>query len=208
MYQPTDFTESDRSTLLQLVDRYPFATLVSNGMDENSPPFATHLPLLRDGEDRLIGHFARANPHAGMIMAGPVLAIFAGPHAYISPSWYRQVSGVVPTWNYAAVHVRGRAEPIDDDDQVRIFLDRLTKRFEGPGGWQTSSQDGRFLGGMRGGVNAFAIQIDEILGKRKMSQNRTADDRRGVVAGLRNSGDPESERVAEMMISDLATSEE
>src|SRR5258706_16236783 len=116
MYIPKAFNETDRDVLFDLIDEYAFATLVSFSSSE---PTVSHIPLLVDrqgpGHERLLGHVARANKQ-WTEFAGErsVLAIFQGPHAYVSPAWYSEHPSV-PTWNYAIVHVHGRARVLDGD---------------------------------------------------------------------------------------------
>src|SRR5262245_45198 len=118
MYIPASFRVDDPDVLDAFVEQYSFATLVSV---RDSSPFATHVPLLIDRERRvLLGHFARANPHCDAIGSTfESLAIFNGPHAYISPSWYA-TAPAVPTWNYAAVHVYGRLSAISEERTSKL----------------------------------------------------------------------------------------
>src|SRR5688572_2480299 len=114
MYVPKHFSESDPETLTGIVAAYGFATLVT---DVDGAPSATHVPLLLEGNcapgGRLVGHVARANPHWRSFDGRTALAIFHGPHGYVSPRWYA-TSPAVPTWNYAAVHAYGAPRVIDD----------------------------------------------------------------------------------------------
>jgi transcriptional regulator len=132
LYTPGHFTIDDRAAIAGLVHDHPFATLVTPGTPE---PFVSHVPLLLvpDGEPHgtLIGHVARANPHWQHAAAVASLAIFHGPHAYVSPSWYTEPARMVPTWNYATVHAHGTLEIITDAAETRGILDALTARFEG-----------------------------------------------------------------------------
>src|SRR5437899_3081762 len=127
MYIPTAFRADDRAALYDLIERHGFGTLVTviDGL-----PFATHLPFLIDRERGvLLGHVARANPH-GRALDGPgeSLAIFQGPHGYVSPSWYL-TAPAVPTWNYAAVHVYGVPRPFDEA-RLLDLLARLVRKYE------------------------------------------------------------------------------
>ncbi|HVF35242.1 MAG TPA: FMN-binding negative transcriptional regulator, partial [Candidatus Saccharimonadia bacterium] len=108
LHVPPAFAVEDRHSLDQLVDEHPFATLVTPATPE---PHLSHVPLLREpGRDALVGHFARANPHWQHATGTTSIAIFHGPHAYVSPTWYAQPVDAVPTWNVATVHVHGRLE--------------------------------------------------------------------------------------------------
>jgi transcriptional regulator len=160
-------------------------------------PFATHLPLLLDG-DRLLAHFARGNPHWKAIDGTrEMLAVFSGPHAYISPRWY-EASQAVPTWNYVAVHVYGAPRIIEDGGALREMLDRLVEEYEA-GAWSLAGQDPDFLERMNRGIVAFDMPIARIEGKFKLSQNRPDEDRRRVIAALEDAGDDAGRDLARMM---------
>src|SRR5262245_64593111 len=130
MYVPAHFEQDDPATLHDFIDQHPFGLLISL---HDGRPMATHLPFLLDRSDAahgaLRGHVARANPQWRQIIGQEVLAIFNGPHAFISPSWY-QAEKVVPTWNYVAVHAYGRVELIEDSDSLVALVHRLTRVFE------------------------------------------------------------------------------
>ena len=123
MYTPSSFVESKLSKIHDVIERFSFATVVS---DSGGAPMVTHMPLLLDRNrgtnGTLIGHFAAANPHAVEICNAPALAIFTGPHAYISPTWYDE-KDTVPTWNYVAVHATGTARLIDEADLLQLVTD-------------------------------------------------------------------------------------
>jgi transcriptional regulator len=204
MYIPKGFEVEDLPTLHDFMERHSFATLFGT---LDGTPFATHLPLLVD-RDRgpngtIVGHVARANPH-GRAFDGktPSLAIFTGPHAYVSPSWYNRLS-VVPTWLYTAVHAYGTPRAVEDQGAVQALLERMVKiyesGFERP--WQLSSQPASYLDTMRRGVIAFDMPIERIEGKYKLNQIKSEADRRGTIAGLQSTGDPMSHEVAELMLS-------
>ena len=129
MYIPAVFEERDLPKLHAAVERYSFATLVSHG---DNGMAASHLPLLldRDGEKgTLVGHMARANEQWREAAGQAVMAIFSGPHAYVSPSWY-EATQVVPTWNYTAVHTCGRVEVIQEEDTLLAILRRTVEVYE------------------------------------------------------------------------------
>jgi transcriptional regulator len=124
------------------------------------------------------------------------LAIFAGPHAYITPSWYetkRQTGKVVPTWNYVAIHAYGRLRFIDDPERARANVTGLTKRHEANRAkpWAVTDAPPDFIAAMLKAIVAFELTITRLEGKWKMSQNRPAEDRAGVVAGLTADGSTE-----------------
>lgn len=184
MFIPKQFAMQDRSALDAVIRANPFGLLV--GQIEGQP-YATHLPFLLDG-DRLLAHFARGNPHWKAIDgSAQMMAVFSGPHAYVSPRWY-ETGPAVPTWNYVAVHVYGAPRRIDDPELVRNILDRLVEEFEG-GAWSLEGQDPDFIGRMSRGIVAFEMPVERIEGKFKLSQNRPAGDRRRVIAELEGGGE-------------------
>ncbi len=186
MYLPEHFAESDEQTLLAHIDRHPFATLVSVA---DGTPFASALPLLLDrNEHALYGHFAGANPHAtSLFEAGECVAIFHGPHAYVSPRWY--VNPNVPTWNYTLVQARGRAERLDKA-ALRRLLERLTARFEDPvDPWSLAELPERQVAAMLRAIVGFRLPIATLQGKYKLGQNRTPEDVRGAAQALAERGD-------------------
>ncbi len=192
MFTPKPFEEADLGRLRSVVEANSFGLLLSNGPDV---PCASHLPFLIDldresGEGRLHCHVARANPHWQAIEKDPaVLAVFAGPHGYISPRWYTTPVGV-PTWNYVAVHVHGRATTEHDPAALREHLERLIAVHESgrPEPWSLAEPPAGFVDKMLTGIVGIDIAIERIEGKRKMSQNRTPADQAGVIAALRSDG--------------------
>jgi transcriptional regulator len=200
MYIPPSFAETDVPTLHALMREYAFATLVTV---EDGVPVASHVPFLLD-HDRgprgtLLGHLARANPQ-GRSFAGQALVVFAGPHAYVSPSWYAG-SPNVPTWNYAVVHAYGTPRPIEDPAAVRALIDRLVSVYEGSRRppWSTAAVPADFADRMFSAIVAFDIPIERLEGKYKLNQNKAPADRAGVIEGLRAEGDPLATAVAALM---------
>ncbi|MHB8454131.1 MAG: FMN-binding negative transcriptional regulator [Acidiferrobacterales bacterium] len=200
MYIPEYFRELGRERLDSFVRQHGFGTLISN---HDGLPFASHLPFLLergdDGVAKLLGHMARANPQWQSLNNGDqVLAIFQGPHAYISPSWY--LSPGVPTWNYAAVHVYGTASTVDDAQFVRNLLERLTTRHEAhlSRPWEPGIPEAQFER-MLGAIVAFEIRIARIEGKFKLSQNRSEQDRSQVIEQLRRRGSSLDAELARLM---------
>ena len=202
MYVPPAFTQSDLAACHGLIEANAFGTLVSSSA-EAAAPMATHLPFLlhrtRGTKGTLIGHMARANPHRELLGA-EALVIFQGPHAYVSPSWYEDAPAV-PTWNYIAVHAYGTPEIIDDPVDVRAVLARLIDVHEAgrSAPWQFDSLPGDFIDGMVRGIVAFEIPIARLEGKWKLSQNRSAADRAGVIRALHAQGDSMAQAVAAAM---------
>jgi transcriptional regulator len=189
LYVPRHFAARDESVATRLLRDHPFATLVTPSANE---PFVTHLPLLlvADGEHgTLHGHFARANPHAGAAEHADSLAIFHGPHAYVTPSWYADPAGAVPTWNYAVVHARGRIELARDPSETRAVVDQLVERFESERTqpWKLGLTGAR-LDAMINAIVGFRIRLTRVDVKLKLSQNRSREDRERVTAGLAAEG--------------------
>jgi transcriptional regulator len=201
VYLPPHFTETRPEVLMAHLDRHDFALLVSHG---RSGLIASHLPVMveRDGPAvHLLGHLARPNPQlADLAGDAEVLTIFAGPHAYISPSWY-ETGPAVPTWNYADVHAYGRVRLVDDKDWLRRVLRRLTDRHEAgnPAPWRMQELPDRFLQAMLNGIVGVDITVDRLEGKYKLSQNRPAADRPRIVAALEARGDADAAGVARLM---------
>lgn len=202
MYLPKAFEESRPEVLAGLIRAHSFGTLVSQADGEL---VASHLPLLIDEGPAphgvLLGHMARANPQwQGFREDREVLAIFAGPHAYVSPSWY-ETELSVPTWNYAAVHVYGVPRLIEEPVEVRGLLERTVRTYEAGFAepWEMSRLPGDWVERLQRAIVGFRIEITRMEGKLKMSQNRSAEDRAGAIAGLRALGDAESAAVADWM---------
>jgi transcriptional regulator len=197
MYVPSSFEIEDKERVDAFLQRYAFATLVS------SPPsgiVATHLPAVvrrTASGPVLVGHVARANPHwESMDGATEALAIFLGPHAYVSPTWYA-TGPAVPTWNYGTVHVYGRPRANADAAFTRDLLDELVLRYErGPGAWRFEEQPPRFSEQLLSAIVAFEMPVDKLEAKFKLGQNRSLEDRRGTVAGLERSASPEAAALA------------
>ncbi len=202
MYLPRHFAEADPAALHGLMGRYGFALLVTVVDGE---PFASHLPLLHQAEGGefgvLLGHMSRPNPQwRGFADGAPALAVFQGPHAYVSPSWY--ASGeAVPTWNYTTVHAYGRPRVVDDHGAALAILERLVAIHEEgrPEPWGLDRVTAEFRDTQIRGIVAFEMPIDRLEGKFKLGQNRPAADREGAAAGLRATGEPLGHEVARLM---------
>lgn len=174
LYIPPHFAAADPDRLFEFVRRHAFATMISGGHDGMQ---VSHIPLVAErdeaGRVRLLGHVARANTHwQSLEGGGEVLAIFHGPHGYVSPGWYRQLPAV-PTWNYAVVHARGRATLMDEAELHELLLRLSTIYEEGrPRPWKLSEQPADFVASLLKAIVGFAIDVERIEGKFKLSQNR------------------------------------
>lgn len=190
MYLPPAFQEDRIEVKHGLIRACPLGLLVRSGADG---PLADLIPfiLYADEGERgtLRAHVARANPLWKTVEQGACLVVFQGPEEYVSPSWYeskRLTHKVVPTWNYATVQVRGTARVVEDSAWLRRQLDDLTASQEGrlPAPWQPADAPADFLAATMKGIVGIEIVIDDIVGKWKVSQNRSEADRQGVVDGL------------------------
>jgi transcriptional regulator len=198
MYTPAHFNQTDPQALQQMIEANSFGTLISV-LDNR--PFATHLPFIYDPDhSRLLAHMARTNPHWSELARTKrdALAIFQGPHAYISPSLYHDPG--VPTWNYATVHIYGRFRVLDDAVEHRHVMETLTAQHEArrPVAWQAEFDSSMVQQLMRATV-AFEIEISEVQGKFKLSQNRSSADRENIICELQDDGSDDAAGLAQLM---------
>jgi transcriptional regulator len=182
VYIPPRFEIDDLGWILRSIDENPFAMLVTC---DGEYPRISHLPMIAqaNGNDlRIIGHVARANPHVESILAhAPATIAFLGPHAYVSASWYEEPYATVPTWNYIAVHARGRLAEYDAWTAVKL----LTAKMEGVGGaWDPERLPVDVREDQLRGIVAFELRVEALFAKAKLSQNRTAEDVRRVIERL------------------------
>ena len=197
MYIPAHFNEDRTAVLHDLIRAGGLATLVS--MTEDGM-IASHAPLMLDPEPApygtLIGHLAKANPHARLANpAVQTLVIFHGPDGYITPSYYaakKEHGKVVPTWNYTAIHAYGTLEVFDDPARLLAVVTRLTNQYETPRAapWAVSDAPDDFVQAHLRGIVGISLPIARLEGKVKMSQNRPVTDQTGVIEGLRLDGQP------------------
>lgn len=196
MFIPSSFRVDDRETLFRFLDRHGFAALVTV---VDGVPFATHLPLLLDREaGLLLGHLARANPQWRSFADGvEALAVFAGPHAYVSPSWYAEAPAV-PTWNYATVHVYGVPRVLSAERTAEV-VDRTVSKYEDsrPAPWPNDLPD-EFRRRLLAGIVGFEMPIARMEGKFKLGQNRSQADQAGMLERLRGDG-PEARLLADFI---------
>jgi transcriptional regulator len=200
VYIPPSFVQTNRAVLHEAIERYSFALLVSGSGADLA---ANHLPLLLERDSgphgTLVGHMARANPQWRSASGQPVLVVFSGPHAYISPTWYA-AEQVVPTWNYVAVHAHGRLELIEDEVATLEVLQRTVKRYEAtqPQPWQLAEQPPEFIAGLARQIVAFRVPIERLEGKWKLNQNHPAERRERVIAALAGQGS-DADEIAKLM---------
>lgn len=201
MYVPPAFAEHDLGVLHDFIARHSFATVITQ---HDGEPFASHVPLLLDRtagpRGTLRGHLARANPQAGTADGEAVLAIFHGPHVYVSPTWYA-ATNVVPTWNYVVVHAAGRWRTIDDGPRLRQLLRETVDTYERhlPQPWSMDSQDPAFVDRMAQAIVGFEFEIDRLEGKWKLNQNQPTERQQRVITALQDQADPDAAAVAKLM---------
>jgi transcriptional regulator len=200
VYLPSAFAEADIEALDALAARDSFATLVTV---RESEPVVSHLPVLyrRDGDRiELLGHWARPNPQSRH--AGPALAIFHGPHAYVSPAWYpdKEAEARVPTWNYAVAHLHGELHLFEDTASLAALVDALSVRHEAAVGsdWRFEADRDDHASQLRG-IVGFRFEVARVALKFKLNQNHPAANRLAVAERLDALDDPEGRAVAALM---------
>jgi transcriptional regulator len=206
MYVPRHFAETRVDVLHDLIRRHPLGTLVVAGPEGLE---ASHVPFEISPDPAPFGtlrcHVARANPIWQQIAADrQVLVVFQGEQSYVSPSWYaaKQENGkVVPTWNYAAVHAYGIATAVQDAAWLRRMVEDLTNRHERDRAdpWQVSDAPADYIEKLLGAIVGIEIPVTQLIGKWKVSQNRSVADRQGVIAGLEADGAPAEAGVAALI---------
>lgn len=207
MYVPKHFKEDDTETLHRYIRDYSFGLFViadEDGIEANHVPF--HLQVDSDNSlGTLQCHLARTNPAWKRIeKGGSVLAIFQGPDAYVSPSWYAtkaETGRVVPTWNYLAVHARGAARVVQDPSWLKEHLHNLTDRHERDRAqpWSVDDAPEEYTERLMQGIVGIEIRIEELTGKLKASQNQPEANRAGVKAGLKAESVTHAEAMADLI---------
>ena len=198
MYIPSFNKFPDQQEAVSFMQRYGFATIVTA---DNNVPVATHLPFLielRGDKIVLLSHFAKANTQALGIINKPVLVIFTEPHAYISPANYEKETNV-PTWNYLAVHAYGKATLIPEGEETATLLNKMISNYEPAYLQQWDGLPGEYKQKMMKGIVAFEIVVDDLQGKQKLSQNRSALERDNIINSLEKSTDTNESEIARYM---------
>ncbi|MGY8525586.1 FMN-binding negative transcriptional regulator [Paracidovorax citrulli] len=213
MYRPKAFDEPRLALQHQLIREFPLGWLTVHGPQgllADPVPFLLDDAPTEQGLGTLRGHLARANPMAAALReAASCLIVFQGPQAYVTPSWYPsklEHGKAVPTWNYAAVQVHGVPRVVDDADWLRTQVDGLTRQMEAgrEHPWSVDDAPTGFVDAMLRAVIGVEIPIQRIEGKWKVSQNRPAADREGVVTGLLREGERQVETPASAMAGAMA----
>ena len=205
MYHPPHFRENRLEAQHELIRAHPLGLLITHGP---AGLLANPIPFLLDADaspfGTLRGHLARANPQWRELGEAEALVVFQGAESYVTPSWYatkRETGKVVPTWNYATVQVRGRRRAVEDAAwlarQVAALTDGQEATFAAP--WAVTDAPAPYLAGQLKGIVGIELEIAAIEGKWKVSQNRPAADRTGVIEGLRGLGDDASVAMADLV---------
>jgi transcriptional regulator len=205
MYLPQHFEESRPAVLHSLLQSHPLGLLIT--LDADGAPVANPIPFMLDAGrgalGTLCGHVARANP-VWQAAGQQVLVVFQGPDGYISPNGYvskAEHGKVVPTWNYATVQARGPLVVLDEAAAAHALVSRLTDRHEArqPRPWAVGDAPDDYIAGMLRAIVCIEIPLTALLGKYKLSQNRSAADRGGLVAALQTQGDAAAQTLATWM---------
>jgi transcriptional regulator len=204
MYTPSHFSETDSERIATWIGQYSFATLISSGPNGL---LVTHAPLLfdrdRGTQGMLSGHIARANPHAKQLVdAANLLAIFHGPHCYISPTWYVDANPQdpnVPGWNYVTVHAHGKVRRIDDEERKWQIVRQLSAHHERGSAQPWVSGESFEHTPKLGALVGFEVAINRIEAKSKLSQNRSTADQKRVIENLEAGTHPDSLAIARFM---------
>ncbi len=205
MYIPMSFAETDEQRIREFVRSHPFAQLTSFDGHE---PVVSHLPLLLNqtagDEGQLLGHFAKANSQWKHADGTTVLAVFSGPHAYISSSWYETLKSV-PTWNYTAVHIYGRLNVVNEAQQLEEIVKELVDFMEEDQktAWSMKDAGDDFIGQLLRLVIGFTIDIERIEAKFKLSQNHSKERQQLVINALKERTDDDSQQIAALMRAQL-----
>ena len=191
LYIPRLFRVEDPAVIDRFLEDHAFGTLVTSGA---SGLHVSHIPFVprrgADGRLRLLGHVARANPQAeALASASHLAAIFQGPHAYVSPTWYEH-HPAVPTWNYAVVHAYGKAVPLDEAG-LRGLLETLSDKYEDgrPNAWRLAGAPPEFIEKLVATITGFTIEVERVDAKFKLSQNRPGADAQRVIDALEATGE-------------------
>ena len=198
MYIPSTFKQDDLNVITKLITEHPLGLLISSGDEGITTSAIPFLTRINNDKLTLVAHLARANKHWQSLQKNnDCVIVFSGHQNYITPNWYptkNDTHKVVPTWNYQVVEVRGKAKVIEDTVWLRTQIEELTNLMEEKRAdkWQVSDAPSDFIENQIKAIIGIEIQVNEINGKWKMSQNRTREDSNGVIEGLSNNADKHS----------------
>ena len=198
MYIPATNAMNDRDEIVDFMQRFSFATIIST---KDSMPTATHLPFvmeMRNDTIVLLSHFARANPHWQHLENQTVLVIFNEPHTYISTKNYDKPLNV-PTWNYVAVHAYGTVQLVDGYEPALAILENTIENYEAAYGMQWNEFPEEYKVRMTKGIVAFELTVSDLQAKQKLSQNRTDSERKRIIKSLAQSQDTNEKLIADFM---------
>ncbi|PCJ61270.1 MAG: transcriptional regulator [Planctomycetota bacterium] len=190
MYNPNHFKITDTELIESFISQNPFATVISI---KNESPIVSHIPINRFSNGRLYGHMANSNPHSQIEDNSTITAIFSGPHAYISPNYYKSEFNV-PTWNYSSVHCCGKLKFVNDKDAVWELFNEMVSIYEGAEGWRLPNET-KFKN-LFNAIQFFYIESPEFEAKFKFNQNKSVEDIESVIDSLEANGENE---VAKLM---------
>ena len=198
MYIPVINEMNDRDEVLAFIKEHSFATIITNG---GGVPIASHLPMVIEEEVdslKIIGHFAKANSHWQLLNNQKSLIIFAEPHAYISPVHYESIVNV-PTWNYIAVHVYGDCTLVTDDASSIAILEKTIGTYEAEYKKQWDSLPADYKKANLNGIVCFEMKVTDIQAKKKLSQNKTSNERQSIIRQLEKSSNTLEVKIAGLM---------
>lgn len=203
MYQPAHFVEQDPATLLALMRAHPLATLLRGGAELSADVMPVEVERVNDAW-RMTAHVARANPLWREADGQPVLLVFQGSQAYVSPNWYPskfQHGKAVPTWNYSMVQAHGTLRAIQDPEWLRAFVTRLTARHEAGRAvpWHVADAPPDYLDAMLKAIVGIEIEVETIEAQKKLIQHKGQTEHAGAINGLRQRGDAGSATIADLM---------
>ena len=200
MYIPSFFEEHRPEAIASLIDDYAFAILLTLPTEPDTPPWVSHLPLLYDVSERTLhGHMARANPHWRAFQSRVSLAIFQGPHGYISPAWYPPRPDNVPTWNYAVVHAYGRPRLVEEPERAWASMRKLVERNEQLSGTGWKLEENGVLEKKMSAIVVFAMPVERFEAKFKLSQQQAPAVRAEVARALSESDAPSQRELGRWM---------
>lgn len=199
MYIPPHYRNADADELLAFISAFPFAVVTCNGP---GVPLVSHLPVLPEQQGTTLllhTHFSKANLQAQQLKDGDeLLVVFQGPHGYVSPAHYEKTQNV-PTWNYVAVHARGKVSVLRDNDAAYKLLEKSVHHFEPAYFSQWKNLDSAYVQRMIQGITAITITVDTLEGKFKLSQNKTAAEREKIIRTFEKSDAEHEQQTAAYM---------
>jgi transcriptional regulator len=182
MYNPNQFKITDTHQIEKFISEYPFATIISI---INDSPIVSHIPINKYSDGKFYGHMAISNSHSQIDDNTSITAIFTGPHAYISPTYYKS-SFNVPTWNYSSVHCTGKLKFVSDNDAVWELFNEMVSIYEGKEGW-CLPDEAKFKD-LSKAIRFFCIDSPKFEAKFKFNQNKSAEDIESVINSLEAKG--------------------